>query len=95
MARSLRIAAGASQALHAKQGRKAQFGSVEERDKYLENEIRQLKDSLATTQGVRQQVVQQAAGLASEANDLSSVSAPPLLPPLLLPRYRYQRSSIF
>ena len=63
------------QALHAKQGRKTQFASVAERDSYLQNEIKQLKDSLATVQGARQQVEQQAADLASEANDLASVSS--------------------
>ncbi len=62
------------QALHAKQGRKTQFVSVAERDTYLQNEIQQLKDSLATVQGARQQVEQQAADLTSEANDLASVS---------------------
>lgn len=59
-------------ALHAIQGRKAQFANAAERDTYLEGEMAALQESLVSAEELRQQVLEQAAGLNTEAMDLSS-----------------------
>ncbi len=63
------------QALYQKQGRSAQFSSVAERDKWLDEKVRKLQEAQNKTGATRRAIQSATASLNSELMELSQVRA--------------------
>ena len=63
------------QALYQKQGRSAQFSSVAERDKWLDEKVRKLQEAQSKTGATRRAIQTATTSLNAELMELSQVRA--------------------